>query len=338
MYDPLRKSRFEELLEKQSFSQIDLFCRILKALKHANPYEEATKNKANFGKMITGERPFKEEYIPYLERFLETTYDYIVNGEGKSNDFRNKGIRYAAFNDNIQDYEELSIKTNFDTIPLFGFDEFGETALDYILEYKSRNGLSYLIKNNHVSLFSDGVNIQGTNAIGHNKKGIDVLNLIFEFDDAVLFEKFTDIWSRYEGSGLSLGILEREDIIKKIISSKNIFSSMLKEKKLDLNTHRKGMDEKAVKDFYCNPLLYAITNYILLHENEYSNEIRKLLNFGIDHNNKVIKAVEKNHKDVNHLILDEKGYIRSRANIYGSLLFYKLNKSFTNNLTIQIVD
>lgn len=307
---------------------MDLFRNILRALNYEDPYEYAEKNKANFGKMIAGERPFKEEYIPYLERFLETTYDYLVFGNGKESSFKNKGIRYAAYTDNIEDYQELLSETNSRNQPLFNFDEFDKTILDYVIEYRAKTGLSYLINNDHISLYFNGKDIisRDGKSINGSKTAKDVMDLIIEKDAAELFEKFTAIWNRYEGSPYELGILKEEYVISKILCAENIFKSLLKERQIPLNEINRGLVNNYGKGIFCNPLLYYVANYALLHEKEYPDQLKQLLEFGIQHNREVIEQLKKSHQEEDKFILDEKGYIKLGRTIYGSMFFYKLDE------------
>ena len=78
------KQRMEELMKKKNLSASELLMKIHDMLypeQHRERYEFCEKNKANFSKMIGGARPFKFEYVVPLERILNTTMDYIVNGE-----------------------------------------------------------------------------------------------------------------------------------------------------------------------------------------------------------------------------------------------------------------
>ena len=91
------KQRMEELMKKKNINASILLMQIHNMLypeKHSEQYGFLEKNKGNFSKMISGTRKFPFEYVVPLERILNTTMDYIVNGE-ESNvgiQLRNKGI------------------------------------------------------------------------------------------------------------------------------------------------------------------------------------------------------------------------------------------------------
>lgn len=118
--DITQKERFEELLKKANLSYQELLIRILRQADYSNPYETAKKEKSNFSKMVSGERPFKADYIAPLERILNTSLKYIVYGGEENNDFPLKGIRYAAYKNNIIYFKELEnekiISTNLSSL------------------------------------------------------------------------------------------------------------------------------------------------------------------------------------------------------------------------------
>lgn len=78
--DTTQKERFEKVLNKANLSYQELLIRILRQADYSNPYETAKKEKSNFSKMVSGERPFKADYIAPLERILNTSLKYIVYG------------------------------------------------------------------------------------------------------------------------------------------------------------------------------------------------------------------------------------------------------------------
>lgn len=67
--DTTQKERFEKVLNKANLSYQELLIRILRQADYSNPYETAKKEKSNFSKMVSGERPFKADYIAPLKEY-----------------------------------------------------------------------------------------------------------------------------------------------------------------------------------------------------------------------------------------------------------------------------
>ena len=129
------KQRMEELMKKKNLSASELLMKIHDMLypeKHRERYEFCEKNKANFSKMISGARPFKFEYVVPLERILNTTMDYIVNGE-ESNvgiQLRNKGIEYTAYLNDYDEYVKFGAETDSEGhLIIANYDEYNKNLL-----------------------------------------------------------------------------------------------------------------------------------------------------------------------------------------------------------------
>ena len=144
------KYRFDELMKKKNLNQIVLLMQIHNMLypeKSNESYDFAKKRKGNFSKMINGTRPFKYEYVVPLERILNTTMDYIINGE-ESNvgiQLRNKGIEYTAYLNDYDEYVKFGAETDSEgNLIISNYDEYNKNLLNYIIEYQSEQGIAYL--------------------------------------------------------------------------------------------------------------------------------------------------------------------------------------------------
>ena len=107
-----KENRILELLKNNNLNYKDLIMYLIEETEG----KESDYNtiKTNFSKMISGERKFKYEYIPLIERKLKTTFDYILNGKSKIlNEFIPRGLRYTAYVDNATLNEKSNFCTDF---------------------------------------------------------------------------------------------------------------------------------------------------------------------------------------------------------------------------------
>lgn len=306
--DTTQKERFEKVLNKANLSYQELLIRILRQADYSNPYETAKKEKSNFSKMVSGERPFKADYIAPLERILNTSLKYIVyGGEEENNDFPLKGIRYAAYKNDIIYFKELeNEKNNIDQPVIASNDEFGKSILDYIVQYHSFNGLKYLIDKEYLKLSWNGrlLDVGSNSRIVWSVTAMDVFDMILKNDDAVIFEKFSDPWSRINAYGFSFGLLTSDVTLEKIYKSNNIFDSLLNKREMTLSSINKGLVSNQDRStYFCNPLTYHLLNYGLLNYERHSDKVIKLLKFGIDYNRWFYKFLKEEFPDEDRFTL-----------------------------------
>lgn len=123
--------------------------------------------------------------------------------------------------------------------------------------------------------------------------------------------------------------MNKEDNIQNILNSNNLFNLILNSKKIKIN-----FNDKSIKyGLFCNPNLFEIANYLLLHEKKYPNELEMLLEFGYIHNKKVFNLINEQFKRIKDLTLDTFGNIKTKDNIkISSLFYYKLNQEPDLNL------
>ena len=121
-------------------------------IKGQDAYKFANKEKSNFSKMLKDERPLKYEFIIPLEKIFGVSLARLLDEDAyklpteKDNVPFNKGFRYYAYLDNPKLYKEefdLLLAKDGKSI-LTQTDEFGKTFLDYVVEYRSVNGVRYL--------------------------------------------------------------------------------------------------------------------------------------------------------------------------------------------------
>lgn len=115
-------------------------------------YKFAYKEKSNFSKMLKEERPLKYDFIIPLEKIFGVSLARLLDEDAyklpteKDNVPFNKGFRYYAYLDDPKLYKEefnLLLAKDGNSI-LTQTDEFGKTFLDYVVEYRSVNGVRYL--------------------------------------------------------------------------------------------------------------------------------------------------------------------------------------------------
>ena len=137
---------------------IKMYTHLLVAIAHElgikgqKAYNFANQEKANFSKMLKGQRPLKYEFIIPLEKIFGVSLARMKDPGSyklpldKDNIPYSKGFRYYAYLDDPKLYKKelvtLLTKTGENT--LTQTDEFGKTFLDYVVEYNSINGIRFL--------------------------------------------------------------------------------------------------------------------------------------------------------------------------------------------------
>ena len=149
-------------------------------------------NKGTFSKCFNGERKFRFEDYLAIEYVLNTSMAYIIEGKGEApENFELKGIRYAAYTDTIGNYEKLML----DNV-LNESDEYNKMLIDYMIEYKSKNGFKYFAERDLLPLGKTGGYNRSLNCLycsgTDRKKLLKVLcellpaNLLIQYFDGFL--------------------------------------------------------------------------------------------------------------------------------------------------------
>jgi hypothetical protein len=99
--------RINQLLRQENINQKDFIVSVLSNSNVNNISEGYEKQKANFSKMLSGERDFPDKYILGIERTLHTSWNYIVDGTNFDKSFVSRGIRYTAYKGTYQDFDLL---------------------------------------------------------------------------------------------------------------------------------------------------------------------------------------------------------------------------------------
>jgi len=302
-------------------SQQRLLMEILREIGFKDPYPELEKQKGNFSKMLSGERPLRADFVAPMEKLLHTSLYEIVSGNKVPMKFQNKGIRYAAFTDSISEYEQLSKED-----ALKNFDEYDQSALDYIFSYHAINGLRFIAKEDKLQLDFNGRYLMGEVTLSGDLKTapLNVLDLVCEKGDAELFDSIFAPFTRMGTSGGQKGMLTEESSMRMILRSENIFKGLLAGQEIKLNVVNYGLANDKDTGFFVNPLLFDLADFALQREKEFPNQVKEILEYGIEANNQSKSFVEEHFAEVDGLKVSEEGLITLGRTIYGSLLTTKL--------------
>lgn len=290
-------------IKKYSHLLVDIAHQL--GIRGENAYVFAAKERANFSKMLKGQRPLKYDYIIPLEIIFGVSLARILNENAyklpveKENVQYNKGFRYYAYSDNIELY-----KSEFDKLLtkdgksiLNNTDEFGKIFLDYVVEYRATNGVRYLwdeygitLKwgNNHFDLKKEKGIIWCA-----FENAIEFARLVASMNDADLFNDIFDSYNMFYTNGHyggSNSIFYSSDYLEILLDNKILFNSLFETKRydLELGTISKRKFGKDILSYYSiNPILNNCLNYALKNLDKYKAQAIDILNFGITHNKNI---------------------------------------------------
>lgn len=312
-----QKQRIEKLMEKHNIAtQMELHIKILKNLGKEKPYVKAEKDKGNFSKMINGERDFNKDYIIPLESILETSLNYIINGDKFNPNFDNFGIKYVAFSNKYEDFEKLDNLSEEGNNPLLNVDEFGKNIIDYIIQYDSINGLRYLSDTYNLQFNSFNNCISLKNLFINEEKTEKILSLICKDDDFKLFNSIFDGFysiDNFQYYNKDSHFYFKESFKKLISKTTNILKGLLVERKMKL----KHSDNDYL---FTNPLINNVLDYMLTNSQNYKTQILNVLEYTKYFNQKQLNLFQKEHGLNLELEIDENGFIVNNRMFYGNII------------------
>ena len=272
-------------------------------------YKFADREKSNFSKMLKGERPLKYDFIIPLEKIFGVSlarllYEgaYKLPVEKKNVPF-NKGFRYYAYLDDPKLYkEEFDVLLANDGRPILTqTDEFGKTFLDYVVEYRSVNGVRYLheeygIKlkwyHNHFEFRKD----KGITWI-HFENCIEFARLVASMNDAKLFNDIYDSYNMFFTNGCYITndcIFGRDEYLEIMLDNDDLFNSIFEIKPYELklgNSSRRKMQADSITYRSINPIINNCLRYALKHMDKYKRRAIDILKFGIRHNIRIADEI-----------------------------------------------
>ena len=289
-------------------------------------YRFAEREKANFSKMLKGERPLKYEFIIPLEKIFGVSLARLMNEDAyklpveKENVAFDKGFRYYAYVDDPVLYEK-----EFDKISdiegktiLNNKDEFGKTFLDYIVEYGSVNGIRYLYDS-----YKPRMKWWYNQFSFDREKGLTwlqienvmpLVRLVASMRDADMFYTMFDSYNMFFTNGhyaTDKNLFCTGEYLELIMDDDALFSALfdIKEYHCELGSIGKRMHGKDSITYYSeNPILNNCLKYALRHLPKYRNQAIEILRFGIKHN----QRISEEHNISDCYIYNELGAVKDR--------------------------
>ncbi len=284
-------------------------------------FEYIDKNKGSFSQCFNGQRDFKLEDYLAIEYVLNTSMAYIIEGKGEiSKDFMPKGIRYAAFTDTIGNYEDLMREDSVNSS-----DEYNKMLIDYMIEYKSKNGFVYFAERDLLPLTSTGGSSFGSDCLHYyptdNKR---LLKVLCEVLPIKLLIKYFDGFLNYQDI-VYLQIDEEhntsftDDVMSEAIKRVDLRAELTNCRKINLDSYNRGIKLGNGKTFgeglFVNYGLTVMIKYALNHD--VNDEIRlELLNNAIKVNKESFDFASTFAEE--ELKIDKYGYI---TNQYGHIYY-----------------
>ena len=312
-----QRERINELMKKHNINKDkDLLIKIFKHLGKTNTYDLAEKGKSNFSKMLNGERKFNNDYIIPLESILETSLNYIINGDKFNPNFDNFGIKYVAFLNKYDSFEKLDQQADEHYNPLFNCDEFGKNIVDYIIQYESINGLRYLSDKYNIKYNPLHNCVSAKQLFVYDKKIEQIMNLICKNDDAALFNSIFD--GLYNIEHFQYYDKDRclyfKDVFYKTVSeTTSILEKLFIEKKIKLNHSNETY-------LFTNPLINKILDFMLTNSQDYKAQILKVLKLAKNFNQKQLDLFQKEYGLNLTLEIDTNGFIVNNGLLYGNII------------------
>lgn len=273
-------------------------------IKGQEAYKFANNEKSNFSKMLKGERPLKYEFIIPLEKIFGVSLARLMDKDAyklpveKENVPFNKGFRYYAYLDDPQLYKnEFNLLLANDGQPIITqTDEFGKTFFDYVVEYRSVNGVRYLYEEYGIKVkmlhnqfeFRKDKGITWVNF----KNSIEFARLVASMNNVELFNSIYDSYYMFFTFGnydVGSCIFANNDFLELILDNNEIFNSIFEEKTYVIESSDSVKRKKQVKSITynsINPIINSCLSYALKNLDKYKQQAIEILKFGINYNRK----------------------------------------------------
>lgn len=326
-------------------------------IKGQEAYKFANREKSNFSKMLKGERPLKYEFIIPLEKIFGISLARLLYEDAyklpveKENVPFNKGFRYYAYLDDPELYKnefDLLLTKDGKSI-LTQTDEFGKTFLDYIVEYRSINGVKYLHDVYGIKLkwYHNQFEFRKDKGIAwiNFENCIEFARLVASMNDVELFNDIYDSYNMFFTNGhyaMESCIFCQGEYLEMILDNDDLFHSIFEIKPYELKLDSIGKREKQVDSITyhsINPIINNCLRYALKHLDKYKHRAIDILKFGIDHNGRIANEISFD----DYYICGELGELKNfrnndRYDFYDIIIFVDVEvnddeiKSFINQL------
>lgn len=279
-------------------------------IKGRAAYQFAEREKANFSKMLKGERPLKYDFIIPLEKIFGVSLARMLDENAyklpveKLNVPFNKGFRYYAYLDDPDLYRnefDLILGKDGKSI-LNNMDEFGKTFLDYVVEYHSVNGVRYLHDEYGIKLKWYHNHFEFKKSKGviwiHFENATEFARLVASMKDPSLFNDIYDSFAMFYTNGYYGGpgcIFDQPDYLEILLDDEELFKSLFEIRKYDLQ-YGASMKRKTGQDYKTyysvNPIINNCLKHALGNLRKYRNQAIEILKFGIRHNGRIAEDVD----------------------------------------------
>lgn len=278
-------------------------------IKGQEAHKFADKEKSNFSKMLKGERPLKYDFIIPLEKIFGISLARLLYEDAyklpleKENVPFNKGFRYYAYIDDPKLYKDEFdvLLANDGKSILTKTDEFGKTFLDYIVEYRSVNGVRYLHEEYGIKLKWYHNHFEFSKEIGmtwlHFENFIEFARLVASMNNVELFNDIYDSYNMFFTNGhyaTENCIFCQGEYLEIILTNDDLFNSMFEIKPYVLKLGSIGRRKKQVDSITYhsfNPIINNCLRYSLKHLDQYKHRAIDILKFGIAHNRRIASEI-----------------------------------------------
>lgn len=337
------RDRLEELKRNHGIkTDSDLLRRIYEDLrreekrKYNSQDEFVKKTKGSFSQMIDqiNGRNFNQEFYLPLEKILETSMAYLLEGQGEATpaNYQDRGIKYAAATDTIGNYERLIEEDVY-----FEEDEYRWTLLDYILENNSKNGLEFVAKRGELPLTKYGCVDYSLSTFQLNQDHRDML--VEKMTELCLTESIVKYFNGYYfvENGMNPRTIEDEttnEIMNHLaiaMKRKDVREKLSEYKKIPLAKANPGIRDKSGNPLgdtaFVDMMFNLMLEYVFSTTFEASEDIKiELLEKAYQLNEEVMPVILS--LPFESYTIGRYGYVYNGGDVFGSIAFLDCNSSF----------